>query len=92
MIWTLSLDATHIYAVLPLGAFAADAYQKLRQFLKERLAEGVERVSIPGIIVGQMQRYMDNYSYLARHLAKIRTFIAPSAIADGWGQVIPIQI
>ena len=55
VIWTLSLDATPIYAVLPLGAFAGDAYHKLRQFLKERLAEGAERVSIPGIIVGQLR-------------------------------------
>jgi len=46
----------------------------------------------PGIVVGQMQRYMDNYSYLARHLSKVRQFILPNAIADGWGQVIPIQI
>jgi cyanobactin maturation PatA/PatG family protease len=55
VIWTLSLDATPIYAVLPLGAFAGDAYQKLRQFLGERITEGVERVSIPGIIVGQLR-------------------------------------
>jgi HTH-type transcriptional regulator/antitoxin HigA len=46
----------------------------------------------PGIVIGQMQRYMDNYSYLTRHLAKVRQFILPNAIADGWGQVIPIQI
>ena len=55
VIWTLSLDATPIYAILPLGSFAADAYQKLRQFLRERLVEGVERVSIPGVIVGQVR-------------------------------------
>ncbi|HEY5030768.1 MAG TPA: HigA family addiction module antitoxin [Candidatus Angelobacter sp.] len=46
----------------------------------------------PGIVVGQMQRYMDNYSYLTRHLSKVRQFVLSSAIADGWGQVIPIQI
>lgn len=46
----------------------------------------------PGIVVGQMQRHLENYSYLTRHLAKVRTFVLPNAIADGWGQVIPIQI
>lgn len=46
----------------------------------------------PGVVVGQMQRYLNNYAYLQRHLAKVRSFVAPSAIADGWGQVIPIQI
>jgi HTH-type transcriptional regulator/antitoxin HigA len=46
----------------------------------------------PGIVVGQMQRRLDNYSYLTRHLAKIRQFITPGAITDGWGQVVPLSI
>jgi HTH-type transcriptional regulator/antitoxin HigA len=46
----------------------------------------------PGIIVGQMQRRLENYSYLTRHLAKIRQFVLPGAIADGWGQVLPIAL
>jgi HTH-type transcriptional regulator / antitoxin HigA len=46
----------------------------------------------PGIIVGQMQRRMNNYSYLTRHLAKVRQFVLPGAIADGWGQVLPISM
>lgn len=46
----------------------------------------------PGIIVGQMQRRLDNYGYLTRHLAKVRQFILPGAIADGWGQVLPISL
>jgi HTH-type transcriptional regulator / antitoxin HigA len=46
----------------------------------------------PGIVVGQMQRRLNNYAYLARYLAKIRQFVLPSAIADGWGQVIPISL
>ncbi len=46
----------------------------------------------PGIIIGQMQRRLENYSYLTRHLAKIRQFLLPGAIVDGWGQVIPISL
>ncbi len=46
----------------------------------------------PGIIVGQMQRRLDNYGYLAKHLAKIRQFVLPGAIADGWGQVLPMSL
>jgi HTH-type transcriptional regulator/antitoxin HigA len=46
----------------------------------------------PGIVIGQMQRYMNDYRYLSRHLAKIRQFVLSNAIADGWGQVIPLQI
>jgi hypothetical protein len=51
--WTLSLDGTPIYAVRPQGPFAADAYKELRRFLSEQLDEGVERVSIPGVIAGK---------------------------------------
>jgi len=55
ILWTLSLDATPIYAIQPQGPFASDVYQRLRQFLREQLSEGVERVSIPGIIVGSVR-------------------------------------
>ncbi len=55
VIWTLSLDATPIYAVMPRGPFAAAGYERLRQFLREQLEEGVERVSIASVIVGQVQ-------------------------------------
>jgi cyanobactin maturation PatA/PatG family protease len=55
ILWTLSLDATPIYAIQPQGPFASDVYQRLRQFLREQLREGVERVSIPGIIVGSVR-------------------------------------
>jgi HTH-type transcriptional regulator/antitoxin HigA len=40
----------------------------------------------PGLIVGQMQFRLNNYSYLAKHLAKIRHLVTPGAITDGWGQ------
>lgn len=53
IIWTLNLDATSIYAVMPHGVFAGEGYKRLRQFLKEQLTEGVERISVPGIIVGK---------------------------------------
>ncbi len=53
ILWTLNLDSTPIYVVRPQGPFASDAYQRLRQFLREQLTEGVERVSIAGVIFGQ---------------------------------------
>lgn len=51
--WTLNVDSTPIYAVRPGDAFATEGFLRLRQFLREQLAEGVERVSIPGVIVGK---------------------------------------
>ena len=55
LIWTLNLETTPIYAVQPNGAFAADTYARLRQFLREQLTEGVERVSIPGWVAGRVR-------------------------------------
>jgi cyanobactin maturation PatA/PatG family protease len=50
--WTLRVDNTPIYAIRPQGAFAETTYQVLRRFLRDRLAEGAERVSIPGRLNG----------------------------------------
>jgi len=50
--WTLNIDATPVYVIEPRGAFAKDAYDLLTEFLREQLEEGVERASIPGVVVG----------------------------------------
>jgi len=55
IIWTLSLDATPIYAIHPAGPFAATAYERLREFLDGQYNEGVELVSIPGTIAGSVR-------------------------------------
>src|SRR5258708_39802863 len=44
----------------------------------------------PGIVVGQMQRRLDNYAYLTRRIAKIRQFVLAGAIFDGWGQTAQV--
>lgn len=51
--WTLSQETTPIYAIQPGGAFAAQVYDTLSECLKGQLNEGVERVSIPGIVMGK---------------------------------------
>jgi HTH-type transcriptional regulator / antitoxin HigA len=46
----------------------------------------------PGLVVGQMQHRLDRYDYLARYLVKVRQFVLPGSIADGWGQVVPVSL
>jgi len=46
----------------------------------------------PGLVVGQMQRRLDRYDYLARYLVKVRQFVLPVSYADGWGQVMPVSL
>ena len=53
LIWTLNLDATPIYALVPVGPFAAVTYDRLRRAFQGQLQEGVEIVSIPGTIGGK---------------------------------------
>lgn len=56
VLWTLKLNEVPIYAIHPTGTFATRTYQLLREFLDGQLADGVERVSIPGILTGQHVR------------------------------------
>ena len=46
----------------------------------------------PGLVVGQMQKRMDRWDYLNRHLAKIRHCVLPASVADGWGQMFPASL
>jgi hypothetical protein len=50
--WTLNIQGTPIYFLDPIGPFASDTYAALRGFLREQVEEGVERVSIAGIVHG----------------------------------------
>ncbi len=52
LIWTLNLDATPIYAIVPMGPFANVTYERLRTFLADT---EVERVSIPGYVGGSVK-------------------------------------
>ncbi len=51
--WTLSIDDTPHYAIRPQGAFAAEAYHELRRFLRDRITEMTERVSVAGVLAGK---------------------------------------
>jgi cyanobactin maturation PatA/PatG family protease len=55
VIWTLNVDVTPIYAIQPAGAFAAAGYARMLDLLRGQLNEGVELVSIPGVIGGSVR-------------------------------------
>ena len=44
----------------------------------------------PGIVVGQLQRRLNRYDYLKKYQVKVRQFVLPGAIVDGWGQSVPL--
>ncbi len=43
----------------------------------------------PALTVGQIQHRLGRYDYLKKYQTKIRQFVTPGAIADGWGQSVP---
>lgn len=46
----------------------------------------------PGIVVGQLQHRLDRPDWLNRLKVKIRQFVVPSAIVDGFGNPAPVAL
>lgn len=46
----------------------------------------------PGLIAGQLQYRTNRYDRFRSHLVKVRSFVTPSAMVDGWGDVAPVGI
>ncbi len=72
----------------------------LRKFIERKAPFFAERdiigfaktISVhPGIVAGQLQHKTDRYDLFRRHLAKVRSSLIPNAMADGWGDVAPVN-
>lgn len=50
--WILVQETTPVYAIQPAGAFAQEAYNRLRSFMRGQIEEGISQVSIGGIEAG----------------------------------------
>ncbi|HAF5680409.1 TPA: PatA/PatG family cyanobactin maturation protease [Salmonella enterica subsp. enterica serovar Muenchen] len=61
LIWTLKIDGIPVYAIRPSSRFAIIEYARLVKFLKEQETEGVERISIAGVISGESRLFNGQY-------------------------------
>jgi HTH-type transcriptional regulator/antitoxin HigA len=63
-------------------------------FFNERDIIGIARTLQihPGLIAGQLQYRTGRYDLFRKHLSKIRSFVSPSAMIDGWGDVYPVGL
>jgi HTH-type transcriptional regulator / antitoxin HigA len=63
-------------------------------FFSERDMLGFARLQQvhPGIVVGQLQWKTKRYELFRRYLVKIRNFVLPYCMVDGWGQVAPVSL
>ena len=59
---------------------------------RDILAFAAKHQRHPGIVIGQIQHKTDRYNLLRKHLVKVRQFILPTAMVDGWGDVAPVLI
>lgn len=58
---------------------------------KDVIAFAVLQKVHPGLVVGQIQFRLNKYDWLRKHLVKVRHFLIPGAIIDGWGHVAPVS-
>ncbi|GAD00836.1 PatA/PatG family cyanobactin maturation protease [Agarivorans albus] len=57
LIWLLKIDGIPVYAVEPDNQFAVIQYARLVQFLNEQETQGIERVSIAGVVSGETRLF-----------------------------------
>ncbi len=55
-------------------------------FSEQKVVNFASRIGVhPGVVVGQLQRRLDEWKYLRPHLVKVRHIVIQSAPHDGWG-------
>lgn len=66
-------------------------YLRKKPYFAEREVEAFAKIvgTHPGLVVGQLQRRMDRYDFLRKHLIKIRETLAGAMMMDGWGDLVP---
>lgn len=61
-------------------------------FSEEKVLGFARRIQVhPGIVVGQLQRALGKYSLFRKYQVSIRPIVAPVAMTDGYGQVLPLH-
>ena len=46
----------------------------------------------PGIVVGQIHNRTKKYELFRRYQVRVREYLMPTAMVDGWGHVAPVSI
>ncbi len=45
----------------------------------------------PGLVVGQIHNLTKQYKILRQHLVGVRNFVTSASMADGWGNIVPVD-
>lgn len=61
-------------------------------FSHEKVLGFARRMQVhPGLVVGQLQRALGDYRAFRKYLVSVRPVVAPVAMTDGYGQVVPLR-
>jgi cyanobactin maturation PatA/PatG family protease len=52
LLWTLNIDATPVYALLPTGPYSNVVYDRIINSLEEQQNGNIQRISVPGVAEG----------------------------------------
>lgn len=68
-------------------------YMRKRPFFADvEVMAFAKRMNVhPGLVVGQLQRMIDRYDFLRKHLVAVREHLAHAMMMDGWGDVVPVE-
>ena len=76
---------------VPVSQLSAFIDRKAPFFAERDLLGFAKTLGVhPGLVAGQLQHVTGRYDLFRKHLIAVRRFIAPSAIVDGWGDVVPV--
>tara|TARA_R110002020_G_scaffold113518_8_gene261089 strand:- start:11761 stop:12873 length:1113 start_codon:yes stop_codon:yes gene_type:complete len=59
---------------------------------KDLLAFSKRTRTHPGIIAGQIQRHTQRWELFRKHQVSVKESVASTAILDGWGDVVPVDL
>lgn len=67
--------------------------RKAPYFAERDVIGFARRINVhPGLVVGQIQKRLQRWDFLRRHLVKVRSFVLPGAIVDGWGVSATVEL
>lgn len=62
-------------------------------FYEQKVLAFARKIQVhPGIVVGQLHRRLNRYDFLNRHQSKIRHIVTLSALTDGWGHSVTVNL
>lgn len=84
-------DAAREFCV-PRVAMADFVLRNKPLFSDQKIVGFARRLQVhPGLVVGQLQRVLGDYRLFRKHLVNVREILAPVAMTDGYGRVIPLE-